>query len=73
MLKLIEHTYGPHIYMKLQLDNGRIEEIDVFYRPDGVHYITSADHGRELDTTSEQRTKRENVRTEIIQAFNQLY
>lgn len=70
MEKLIEHTYGPHIYMKLRLDNKRIEEIDVFYRPDGIHYITSADHGAELDQTAEQR---ENLRTEIIRAFHELY
>ena len=25
--KLIEHTYGTHIYMRIRLDNKRIEEI----------------------------------------------
>ena len=28
--KLVEHTYGTHIYMKMRLDNKRIEEIDVY-------------------------------------------
>lgn len=36
MEKLIEHTCGGHIYMKMQLDNKRIEEIDVYIREDGV-------------------------------------
>ena len=35
--KLIEHTYGTHIYMKMRLDNKRIEEIDVYLRKDGEH------------------------------------
>ena len=38
-VKLSEHTYGGHIYMRLRLDSGRIEEIDVFLRGDGLHYI----------------------------------
>lgn len=46
--KLVEHTYGTHIYMKMRLDNKRIEEIDVYLRSDGEHYVTSADHGMEL-------------------------
>ena len=46
--KLIEHTYATHIYMKMRLDNKRIEEIDVYLRSDREHYVTSADHGMEL-------------------------
>lgn len=34
--------------MKMRLDNKRIEEIDVYIRNDGEHYVTSADHGMEL-------------------------
>ena len=60
MRKLIEHTYGGHIYMKMELDNGRIEEIDVFLREDGECYKTSGDYNMEL-------------RKEIIKAFNKLY
>lgn len=26
--KLVEHTYGTHIYMKMRLDNKRIEGVD---------------------------------------------
>ena len=47
-VKLEEHTYGNHIYMKIRLDNKRIEEIDVYLRNDGEHYVTSADHGMSL-------------------------
>ena len=47
-VKLVEHTYGTHIYMKMRLDNKRIEEIDVYLRKDGEYYITSADHGIKL-------------------------
>jgi hypothetical protein len=73
MVKLAEHTYGSHIYMKMQLDNKRIEEIDVFFTKDGTVYRTSADHGAELDTTEEEKQKRIELREAIIQAFNELY
>lgn len=59
MEKLVEHTYGNHIYMKIKLNN-RIEEIDVHIREDGEHYKTSADYNSEL-------------RREVIRAFNELY
>ena len=69
MIKLVEHTNGNHIYMKMRLDNGRIDEIDVFLDKNGKEiYKTSADHGMELDP--ESHTK---VRNEIIEAFNKLY
>lgn len=65
-IKLCEHTYGSHIYMKVQLDNKRIEEIDVYYRADGsCVYATSADH-----TADESQEK---TRLDIIRAFLELY
>lgn len=73
MVKLEEHTYGTHIYMKMRLDNGRIEEIDVYLRNDGEFYVTSADHGAELDKTEEQRKARAELRAEIIRTFKELY
>ena len=57
MRKLIEHTYGLHIYMKLELDNGRIEEIDVYLRDDGEHYQVSSPE----------------IADEIIAAYHALY
>lgn len=57
MRKLIEHTYGLHIYMKLELDNGRVEEIDVYLRDDGEHYSVSSPE----------------IKDEIVAAFNALY
>lgn len=73
MIKLDEHTNGNHIYMKMKLDNGRIEEIDVYIREDGEYYKTSADYGAELDKTEEQKRNRKALREEIIKAFNELY
>ena len=73
MVKLEEHTYGTHIYMKMRLDNGRIEEIDVYLKNDGEFYVTSADHGAELDKTEEQRKARAELRAEIIRTFKELY
>ena len=70
--KLIEHTYGNHIYMKMKLDNKRIEEIDVYLRKDGEHYVTSADHGIEL-CSGESLKQKQKLRQEIIDAFNELY
>lgn len=71
-VKLKEHTYGTHIYMKMRLDNKRIEEIDVYLRKDGEHYITSADHGMEL-YKGEELEKRKRLRQEIIDTFKKLY
>lgn len=70
--KLIEHTYGTHIYMKMRLDDKRIEEIDVYLRNDGKHYVTSADHGMELCSGKSLKQKQK-LRQEIIDAFNELY
>ena len=64
-IKLVEHTYGTHIYMKMKLDSGRIEEIDVYLRDDGTHYQTSADHCPENHSAG--------LRDEIISTFNNLY
>lgn len=71
-VKLVEHTYGTHIYMKMRLDNGRIEEIDVYLRNDGEHYVTSVDHRMELYKGKELE-ERKRLRQEIINAFNELY
>ena len=57
MKKLVEHTYGLHIYMKMELDNGRIEAIDVYLRDDGEHYRVSSPE----------------IKDEIVAAFNALY
>lgn len=58
--KLIEHTYGTYIYMKMLLD-GNEEEISVFLREDGEVYKTSGDSGND------------GSREKIIEAFNELY
>lgn len=63
MLKLAEHTYGSHIFMRIKLDNGRIEEIDVYLDENGKEtYRTSADPGNHQE-----------VREQIIEAFKKLY
>lgn len=63
MKKLIEHTYGNHIYMKLELD-GKIYEVD--------WYCESDNTGNTWDyfkTTADGTPDREKV----IEAFNELY
>ena len=42
-IKLAEHTDGTHIYMRLRLDNKRIEEID-FPKPEIRAQIIKAFH-----------------------------
>jgi hypothetical protein len=64
-IKLTECTNGTHIYMRLRLDSGRIEEIDVYLREGGEVYRTSADHCPENHP--------EGLREEIIQSFHALY
>lgn len=51
--------------MKIKLNSGRVEEIDVFLRDDGEHYKTSADYCPENHPAG--------LRDEIIRAFNELY
>lgn len=70
--KLEEHTYETHIYMKMKLDNGRTEEIDVYLRNYGEHCVTSADHGMELYKEKELE-ERKRLRQEIIDTFKELY
>lgn len=68
-IKLSEHTNGNYIYMRIRLDNRRVEEIDVYLDENGnKRYITSADHGTELNPASHEA-----VRNDIIKAFNELY
>lgn len=68
-VKLAEHTYGTHIYMRIMLDNRRVEEIDVHLQPDGsMTYQTSADPGMELNPEEHQKN-----REMIIKVFNELY
>lgn len=37
-IKLAEQTNGPHIFMRLRLDSGRVEEIDAYTTEKGWHY-----------------------------------
>ena len=60
MEKIREHTDGTHIYMKLQLDDGAIEEIDVYF-PDGKMLYKTTGDGDEAQ------------RNHIISAFQTLY
>lgn len=64
-MKLEEHTYGTHIYMRLLLDNGRIEEIDAYITQNGWSYHTSADNNPDFPKPE--------LRAAIIDAFNALY
>lgn len=56
--KITEHTYGTHIYMKLEID-GKQYEVDCYLRDDGEYYKTSANG-------TEEREK-------VIAAFKELY
>lgn len=38
-VKLAEQTNGTHIFMRLRLDSGRVEEIDAYTTEKGWHYI----------------------------------
>lgn len=64
-IKLAEHTDGTHIFMRLRLDNKRIEEIDAYITESGWTYRTSADNNPGLPKPE--------IRAEIIKAFHELY
>ena len=64
-IKLAEHTSGAHIYMRVMLESKRIEEIDVYFRADGEHIVTSADHWPGSHPAG--------LRDEIIRAYRELY
>lgn len=38
-IKLAEQTNGPHIFMRLRLDSGRVEEIDAYTTEKGWRYV----------------------------------
>lgn len=60
MRKIVEHTYGTHIFMRLELD-GQEYEVSNYAGIDGTweHYKTTADGTSKRD--------------EVIVAFNKLY
>ena len=64
-IKLCEHTYGTHIYMRLKLDNGRTEEVDAYITENGMKYPTSADNSPDFPKPE--------IRAQIIEAFNERY
>lgn len=71
--KLVEHTNGTHIYMKMMLVSGEIEEIDVFLRDDGNHhYVTSVDR-KIMFSSGNELEERKALRQKIIDTFNELY
>ena len=59
-VNLTEQKNGAHIFLRLRLDSGRVEEIDAYITEKGWHYVTSADRTPE-------------VRRRIIAAFHALY
>ena len=64
-IKLAEHTDGTHIYMRLRLDNKRIEEIDAYITETGWTYRTSADNNPDFPKPE--------IRAQIIKASHELY
>lgn len=71
--KLVEYTNGTHIYMKMRLVSGEIEEIDVFLRDDGNHhYVTSVDR-KIMFSSGNELEERKALRQKIIDTFNELY
>lgn len=64
-IKLAEHTDGTHIYMRLRLDNKRIEEIDAYITETGWTYRTSADNNPDFPKPE--------ILAQIIKAFHELY
>ena len=57
--KIYEHTYGCHIFMKIEMD-GSEYDIDCYLRSTGEAYRTSADYDKKL-------------RHRLIRAFKDLY
>lgn len=43
-IKLAEQTNGPHIFMRLRLDSGCVEEIDAYTTEKGWHYVSCASY-----------------------------
>lgn len=60
MGKLVEHVYGSHIYMKMKMDSGVIEEIDVYVSENGTTYKTTKD---------QDATKRQEIITNFYLLF----
>ena len=60
MRKITEHTYGNHIYMRVELKDGEQADFDVYLGRTGDMYFRIPEH-------------LEPRRAEIIEAFNTLY
>ena len=60
MKKVMEHTCGNHVYMKIELD-GKVQERDVYFCGEKAVYRTTEDN------------KNKSERKRIINAFNLLY
>lgn len=62
-----------HVWMRFQMDNGDVEEVDLYTDDKGKKYHTRLDADIIAAPFRKRMSKKEKLRVEIIQAFNDLF
>lgn len=76
LASFVEHEIGnrqnKHVFMRMQMPNGDIEEVDMYIDDKGKKYRTRLDSDIKSASPRKRISKKEKLRREIIQTFEQL-
>ena len=68
----IGNRQNKHVFMRMQMSNGDIEEVDMYIDDKGKKYRTRLDSDIKSASPRKRISKKEKLRREIIQTFEQL-
>lgn len=68
----IDNRQNKHVFMRMQMPNGDIEEVDMYIDNKGKKYRTRLDSDIRSASARKRISKKEKLRREIIQTFEQL-
>lgn len=68
----IGNRQNKHVFMRIQMPNGDIEEVDMYIDDKGKKYRTRLDSDIKSASPRKRISKKEKLRREIIQTFEQL-
>lgn len=76
LASFVEHEIGnrqnKHVFMRMLMPNGDIEEVDMYIDNKGKKYRTRLDSDIKSASPRKRISKKEKLRREIIQTFEQL-
>lgn len=77
LASFVEHEIGnrqnKHVFMRMQMTNGDIEEVDMYIDDKGKKYCTRLDFEIKSASPRKRISKQEKLRREIIQTFEELF